>query len=125
MTMQKTYQAKTDISINVRINGCHRHLRFIPMTLGGSFLTTDDEDVQQAIERHHKFGCQIVLLTEPEPVKEVPAVAPTEVEKVSFYSLADAKEYLASRFGVSRTRLRTSDQIYELAEKNHLHLVVE
>ena len=48
-----------------------------------------------------------------------------EEEEVTFCSLADAKEYLASRFDISRTRLRTADQIYEAARSNHLKVVIQ
>ena len=123
--MQKTYQAKTDISINVHTAGGQRHVRFIPLTMAGSFFTTADALLQEAIERHPKFGRQIVLLPEPEPVAEDPGVEPAEEEEVTFCSLADAKEYLASRFGISRTRLRTADQIYEAARSNHLKVVIQ
>ena len=123
--MQKPYQAKTDISINVHTAGGQRHVRFIPLTMAGSFFTTADALLQEAIERHPKFGRQIVLLPEPEPVAEDPGVEPAEEEEVTFCSLADAKEYLASRFDISRTRLRTADQIYEAARSNHLKVVIQ
>ena len=56
---------------------------------------------------------------------EDPGVEPAEEEEVTFCSLADAKEYLASRFDISRTRLRTADQIYEAARSNHLKVVIQ
>ena len=98
--MQKTYQAKTDISINVHTAAGQRHVRFIPLTMAGSFFTTADALLQEAIERHPKFGRQIVLLPEPEPVAEDPGVEPAEEEEVTFCSLADAKEYHASRLDI-------------------------
>lgn len=122
--MQKTYQAKTDISINVHTAGGQRHVRFIPLTMVGSFFTTADALLQEAIERHPKFGRQISLLPEPEPAAETPCEQLPD-EEMTFCSLADAKEYLASRFGISRTRLRTADQIYEAARNNHLKVVIQ
>ena len=71
--MQKTYQAKTDISINVHTAAGQRHVRFIPLTMAGSFFTTADALLQEAIERHPKFGRQIVLLPEPNLWPKTPA----------------------------------------------------
>ncbi len=123
--MSKTYQARTDISINVQVKGRHCHIRFVSMTLGSSFFTTDDADVQQAIESHPKFGRQITILPEAAPEPEQETAPPPAEEKMSFYCLADAKEYLASRFGMSRTRLRTAEQIYEAAQKHHIIMTIE
>ena len=123
--MQKTYLSKTEISINVSVAGRHRHISFTPMTLGGSFLTTDDADVQQAVEAHPKFGRQITV---QEEVVFVPLTETEEAEQdetLRFACYADAKEYLAQRFGISRTRLRQTAQIHELAEKHHITLIIE
>ena len=56
----KTYEAKSHISINVRMPGGMRHVAFIPRTLGTSYLTTDDPVLQQALEAHPRYGTLFV-----------------------------------------------------------------
>lgn len=53
----KTYKANTNISINVVLqNKKNMHISFTPLSDGSSVYVTDNAEVQQAIERHYKFG---------------------------------------------------------------------
>ena len=57
--MMKTYHAKSELCINVRMDGGYRHVAFTPHTMGGSLLITDDLKLQQGIEQHRFFGTLI------------------------------------------------------------------
>ena len=53
----KTYKANTNISINVVLaSKKNLHVTFTPLSNGSSTFTTDNEEVQNAIERHYKYG---------------------------------------------------------------------
>ena len=53
----KTYSSKYCVSLNVKIaGGGYMHVSFSPMTGGGSRYCTGDLAVQEALERHPKFG---------------------------------------------------------------------
>lgn len=53
----KKYIAKTNVSINVVLaSGKSRHVSFDSVTGGGSVFYTDDPALQQALERHYKYG---------------------------------------------------------------------
>ena len=53
----KTYKANTNISINVMLaNKKNFYLTFTPLSNGSSTFTTGNEDIQNAIERHYKYG---------------------------------------------------------------------
>ena len=53
----KTYSSKYCVSLNVKIaGGGYMHVSFSPMTGGGSRYCTVDLAVQEALERHPKFG---------------------------------------------------------------------
>ena len=120
ITMQKTYTSKSEISINVRVGGRMRHIAFVPHTLGGSSLTIDDPALQEAIERHRFFGTRITAA----PVEQAPATTTVETETenvpapLTFGTLTEVKDYIAERWGVSRTVLRTRAQIETVAAEH-------
>lgn len=122
----KKYIAKTNISINVILkNGANMHIAFTPITGGGSVYYTDDEEVQQAMERHYKFGKlfkaqpEIKSTTKENKNPSAGEQAPEEAEptkKVISVSDPDAaKTYLAEHYGISRTKLKTLKAIKEVA----------
>ena len=113
--MQKTYTASSELSFNVCMGTGHRHVAFVPFTRGGSALTTDDTELQDAIERHRFFGTRITMTIDDSKPAERPAKAEPEAEQVHFTSPSDAKDYVAERWGISRTQLRTCAQIAQIA----------
>ena len=67
MGKQKTYRAKSEVSINVVLkNGKSKHISFLPVTGGGSVYRTDNEDIQAALESHYRFGNLFRIVDEPE-----------------------------------------------------------
>lgn len=129
----KTYQSKSDISISILMGNKSAHVSFSPITGTGSIFTTDNTQLQEAIEKHHNFG---KLFTLREEVKEKPKkekkVANTEVEEaggdngkiiVEVSCPEDAKEYLADKFEVSRTSLKSVKAIREIAAANNIEFV--
>lgn len=68
MEKMKTYRAKSDVSINVVLkSGKSKHVSFLPMTGGGSVFRTADKDVQEALEKHYKFGKLFKLVPDAAP----------------------------------------------------------
>lgn len=137
--MLKKYTSKSDLSCNVCMkNGKYAHLSFSPVTGGGSVYYTDDEELQQAIEAHPKFG-HLFKLEETVNEKadedngtEIAGAGETPVEtkdategdetpateEVHVSSLDDAKEYLSDHFGISRTKLKSKAAILASAAEN-------
>jgi len=125
--MQKTYTSKSEVSINVCVGGRHRHLAFIPHTLGGSSLTVDDPALQHAIEHHRFFGTRIVAVETmaPAPLPEPTTDAPSAPVVMAFATLTEVKDYIAERWGVSRTMLRTKSQIDAVAAERGLTFTLQ
>lgn len=124
MGIIKTYKAKTDISINVVLPGKKNlHVSFSPRSDGSSVFSTDNEDVQKAIERHSRYGTLFRLHSSGgQAVQAKRTAAKAEktgggsvIRKVRVTDIASAKDYLADRFGVSRTLLRSTKSIMEQA----------
>lgn len=94
---------------------------FIPLTGGGSYYSTSDEKLQQAIESNANFGKMFIGHEVQEaPVQEEPAQEQPKIKQVNVASLDDAKEYLAEKFGISRTKLRSKAAITAAAEENNI-----
>ena len=115
----KTYKAKTCISVNVRLkSGKSKYITFTPQTLGTSIYTTANTDIQNALERHPRFGKSFNMVEEQAEAAPVAEQVSQEKEEIvkAFRCLDDAKEYLADKFGVSRTKLKTRAAAEETAK---------
>ncbi len=121
--MKKIYRANTGIAINVVLgSGKSTHVSFTSLSNGTSVFSTSDEDMQKAIEKHYKFGSLFRLIdTIDESVKAEPAEEESENEgesemtTIKVSDLASAKDYLAEKFGISRTALKSKTSILNQA----------
>jgi hypothetical protein len=130
VNMKKHYKSKTAISINVVLKSKKSmHIAFTAQSDGSSVYTTDNPDVQYALEHHYKYGKLFKLVsTESEAdikaKKEAEEAAANEkkdeIRKVSVSDLAAAKDFLADTFGISRTSLRSEKAIMEAAKANNI-----
>lgn len=128
--MKKHYKSKTAISINVVLKSKKSmHIAFTAQSDGSSVYTTDNPDVQYALEHHYKYGKLFKLVsTESEEdikaKKEAEEAAANEkkdeIRKVSVSDLAAAKDFLADTFGISRTSLRSEKAIMEAAKAHNI-----
>lgn len=126
MAIIKTYKANTNVSINVVLPSKKSlHVSFTPLSNGSSVFTTGNEDVQKAIESHRRFGSLFRLYSseaqnskkkETEEAEKTGKTADgSGLKKVSVTDVASAKDYLADKFGISRTSLRSTKSIIEQA----------
>ena len=128
--MIKHYKSKTSIAINVVLKSKkNMHVAFTAQSDGSSVYTTDNPEVQYALEHHYKYGKLFKLVsTESEAdikaKKEAEEAAANEkkdeIRKVSVSDLAAAKDFLADTFGISRTSLRSEKAIMEAAKAHNI-----
>lgn len=129
--MTKHYISDSHIAINVTLDGGESmHLSFIALSNGGSVFSTDSVELQNAIERHYRFGDLFTLdhIEEPKNTSETANEEYTSVEesedgntqKVTVNDLGEAKNYLADTLGISRTSLRSLKTILEVAKANNI-----
>lgn len=130
--MLKKYFAHTDVAFTIKAAGDLKHISFTPQTLGSSVYFTRDEAEQQGIESHPWFGRKVILAETIDEEKvaaeqKEAAVVAAESNKNEHRvtSIADAKEYVADRFGISRSQLRSKSAITEAAEANGVTLIWE
>ena len=129
--MTKHYISDSHIAINVTLDdGESVHLSFIALSNGGSVFSTDSEELQNAIERHYRFGDLFTLdhIEEPKNTSETANEEYTSVkesedgniQKITVNDLGEAKNYLADTLGISRTSLRSLKTILEVAKANNI-----
>ena len=129
--MTKHYISDSHIAINVTLDGGESmHLSFIALSNGGSVFSTDSVELQNAIERHYRFGDLFTLdhIEEPKNTSETANEEYTSVEesedgntqKVTVNDLGEAKNYLVDTLGISRTSLRSLKTILEVAKANNI-----
>ena len=129
--MTKHYISDSHIAINVTLDGGESvHLSFIALSNGGSVFSTDSEELQNAFERHYRFGDLFTLdhIEEPKNTSETANEEYTPVkesedgniQKITVNDLGEAKNYLADTLGISRTSLRSLKTILEVAKANNI-----
>lgn len=128
--MFKTYQGYSDLAFNVKVDGSLRRVVFDGQSKGTSIFATRDIKLQKAIESHNWFNNKYYLIEEVDEkkleadVKKKAAAKAkqTEEEKktVTVEDVADAKDYLANTFGISRSKMKTKDDILAIAKENNV-----
>lgn len=119
------FTSNTHVAINVVLpNGANAHVSFSELSGKGSVFYTDNKDLAQALRCHHRFG----KMFKEEIVIEKPAKKVAEAKSESaqapgnkgatkqFGNNEDAKEFLADRYGISRSKMRTRAAIIEAAK---------
>ena len=109
--MFKKYQAGTDLAFSVMVGDERMRIVFDGKTMGCSVYMTRDTKVQKAIESHYWYKDKFFLA---ESVDEKKTHVVTDVE--------DAKDYLAETFGVSRSKMKTKEDILAIAKEKGVEL---
>lgn len=126
--MKKKYKSTSTISLNVVLESKkNKHITFIPQSDGGSIFITDNKNIQDALERHYKFGHLFKLVSvEDETTQkkdtrsvEQPIEQPIK-RRVKVTDISAAKDFLADTFNISRTTLRSERAIIEAAEQHNI-----
>lgn len=131
--MYKKYQAGTDLSFSVMVGNERVRVVFEGKTMGCSIYGTRDEKLQKAIESHYWFNDKFFLKEAVDEKKEAAeakkrAAAKTkkkaaEEKKTHIVTdFEDARDYLAETFGVSRSKLKTKEDILSIAKEKGVKL---
>ena len=130
--MFNTYQAGTDLAFSVMVGNERMRIVFEGKTMGSSVYITRDPKVQKAIESHYWFNDKFFLAESIDEKKEAAeakkkAAAKTKKkvdEKKTHIvtDVEDAKEYLADAFGVSRSKMKTKEDILAIATEKGVKL---
>lgn len=131
--MFKKYQAGSDLAFSVMVGNERMRIVFEGKTMGSSIYMTRDPKVQKAIESHYWFKDKFFLVECIDEKKEAAeakkkAAAKTKKKVVDekkthvVTDFEDAKDYLAETFGVSRSKMKTKDDILAIAKEKGVEL---
>jgi hypothetical protein len=127
--MTKYYKSHSCISLNVKLpSGESLHISFSPKSHNkGSVYSTDNKDIQQGLENNYYFKKSFFLDHVEEKKAEVAPKPKAEEKKtenvVQVSDLGTAKEYLAEKFGVSRTTMRSTAAVLAQAKLHNVKFV--
>ena len=131
------FVSKTHVAINVVLkNGANVHVTFMELTGKGSVYYTNSPEIAEALRSHYKYGKLFKEEQEPatKPATKVTGTgqketdgnmgttaeggeqAPKTENVKEFANNEDAKDYLAERYGISRSKMRTRAAIEEAAK---------
>ena len=131
--MFNKYQAGTDLAFSVMVGDERMRIVFDGKSVGCSVYMTRDPKVQKAIESHYWFKDKFFLVEAVDEKKEAAeakkrAAAKTkkkadEEKKTHIVTdFEDARDYLAETFGVSRSKLKTKEDILSIAKEKGVEL---
>lgn len=124
--MFKKYQAGTDLAFSVMVGNERMRINFEGKTMGCSVYMTRDPKVQKAVESHYWFKDKFFLVETVDEKKKTAAKTKKKVadEKKthSVTDVEDAKDYLAETFGVSRSKMKTKEDILAIAKEKGVEL---
>lgn len=130
--MKKIYVSKSVLHFSL----CGRRIAFTPLTKDESYYATKDEAEQRALEHHVWFGDKFRLKGVEEDsatgdgsegaLKGAAAAAEkAPAEKVEFATLADAKEWLSEKYGVSRGAIKTCREAVEAGLRHGAEVTIK
>lgn len=131
--MFNKYQAGSDLAFSVMVGNERMRIVFEGKTMGSSVYMTRDPKVQKAIESHYWFKDKFFLaesINEKKEAADVKKKAAAKTKKKvadekkthSVTDVEDAKDYLAETFGVSRSKMKTKEDILAIAKEKGVEL---
>ena len=131
--MFNKYQSGTDLAFSVMVGNERMRIVFEGKSTGSSVYMTRDPKVQKAIESHYWFNDKFFLVESIDEKKEAAEVKKKAAAKTkkkvadekkihSVTDVEDAKDYLAETYGVSRSKMKTKEDILAIAKEKGVEL---
>lgn len=131
--MFNKYQAGTDLAFSVMVGDERIRIVFEGKTMGSSVYMTRDPKVQKAIESHYWFNDKFFLAESIDEKKEAAEAKKKAAAKAKkkvadekkthvVTDFEDAKDYLAETYGVSRSKMKTKEEILAVAQEHGVEL---
>ena len=131
--MFNKYQAGTDLAFSVMVGNERMRIVFDGKSGGCSVYMPRVPKVQKAIESHYWFNDKFFLVESIDEKKEAAEAKKKAAAKAKkkvadekkthvVTDVEDAKDYLAETYGVSRSKMKTKEDILEIAKEKGVEL---
>ena len=131
--MFNKYQAGTDLAFSVMVGNERMRIIFAGKSVGCSIYMTRDPKVQKAIESHYWFNDKFFLVESIDEKKEAAEAKKKAAAKAKkkvadekkthvVTDVEDAKDYLAETYGVSRSKMKTKEDILAISKEKGVEL---
>lgn len=131
--MFNKYQSGTDLAFSVMVGNERMRILFDGKSTGSSVYMTRDPKVQKAIESHYWFNDKFFLVESIDEKKEAAEAKKKAAAKAKkkvadekkthvVTDVEDAKDYLAETYGVSRSKMKTKEDILAIANEKGVEL---
>ena len=131
--MFNKYQAGTDLAFSVMVGNERMRIIFDGKSVGCSIYMTRDQNVQKAIESHYWFNDKFFLVESIDEKKEAAEAKKKAAAKAKkkvadekkthvVTDVEDAKDYLAETYGVSRSKMKTKEDILAISKEKGVEL---
>ena len=131
--MFNKYQSGTDLAFSVMVGNERMRILFEGKSTGSSVYITRDPKVQKAIESHYWFNDKFFLVESIDEKKEAAEAKKKAAAKAKkkvaeekkthvVTDVEDAKDYLAETYGVSRSKMKTKEDILAIAKEKGVEL---
>ena len=123
--MFNKYQAGTDLAFSVMVGNERMRIVFDGKSVGCSVYMTRDPKVQKAIESHYWFNDKFFLVESIDEKKEAAEAKKKVADEKKTHvvtDVEDAKDYLAETYGVSRSKMKTKEDILAIAKEKGVEL---
>ena len=131
--MFNKYQAGSDLAFSVMVGNERMRIVFEGKTMGSSVYMTRDPKIQKAIESHYWFNDKFFLAESIDEKKEAAEVKKKAAAKAKkkvadekkthvVTDFEDARDYLAETYSVSRSKMKTKEDILAIAKEKGVEL---
>ena len=131
--MFNQYQAGTDLAFSVMVGNERMRILFEGKSTGSSVYMTRDPKVQKAIESHYWFNDKFFLVESVDEKKEAAEAKKKAAAKAKkkvadekkthvVTDFEDARDYLAETYSVSRSKMKTKEDILAIAKEKGVEL---
>ena len=123
----------TDLAFSVMVGNERMRILFEGKSTGSSVYMTRDPKVQKAIESHYWFNDKFFLVESIDEKKEAAEAKKKAAAKAKkkvadekkthvVTDVEDAKDYLAETYAVSRSKMKTKEDILAIANEKGVEL---
>ena len=131
--MFNKYQAGSDLAFSVMVGNERMRIVFEGKSTGSSVYMTRDPKVQKAIESHYWFNDKFFLVESIDEKKEAAEAKKKAAAKAKkkvadekkthvVTDFEDARDYLAETYSVSRSKMKTKEDILAIAKEKGVEL---